>query len=115
MYIYADHIDGQMIYQFLPKNLDEKITDRLRFIELELSDIGKGHFAPDPKRGLRLALALYKEGEPIIMIGKNEYPELDGWDELMSARNVAFCKRAELSEESLSIAIRKIITKNYFV
>jgi hypothetical protein len=114
MYIYADHIDGQYIDQFLPADLDEKIIDRLIFIELELSNIGKGQLAPDPKRGLRLALAYYQDGEPIILIGNKEYPELDGWEELMRSRNVAFCKRSELSEESLSMAIRKITTKKSF-
>jgi hypothetical protein len=92
----------------LPEDLDEKIIDRLIFIELELSNIGKGQLAPDPKRGLRLALAYYQDGEPIILIGNKEYPELDGWEELMTAKNVAFCKKSELSEEVLLKSIKKI-------
>jgi len=108
MYLFADTIDGNLFYKLLPDDFDFDTLDDVCFIEIELSDMNRGKLKPDPILGFNLALH-YAKREPVIMLGLREYEEFPEWDGLMSSKNVAFCKKDDLTTEELINAIHKVL------
>jgi hypothetical protein len=109
MYFFGDtDTICDLIWELLPDDFDSDKLDDLIFIEIELTDMTNKKLTPDPILGFNLALH-YAKTEPVIMLGLREYEEFPEWDGLINRKNVAFCKKDDLTTEELLSAIHKVL------
>lgn len=109
MYVAADTLGGHFLDEFLPDDMDFELLEDTWFVEAELADLTNGKLRPDPNLGLDVALHYAEQGNPVIVIGVREYPELPVWKRLTKMDNVAFCLKEDLTKDAMGCAIQKVM------
>lgn len=109
MYCYFDTLDGNFIENLLPDNFNEEILEDFIFIEAELMDLSAGKTEPDPKLGIKKALASAQDGSKIMLIAEKDYPELNDWQDILKLNNVAICYKHNITKKSFLDALNKVI------